>query len=183
MALQGSPEGSPKHPSLPSWVDVLFSSTLHFVIHRDQNWTPVGQMPSQSITTGCFQVNAQSLWHFSLPLKHFQVSPPHPPSTWARHGPRGFSSSAKPPNPHSPWPRECPMQGAHIALCSQPEKGQAKDWVLLCRGVGRGFPGAPIPGAPQPLTSTPGLSLVTPCGFSPYWKLETPGSASPAPRL
>ena len=68
---------------------------------------------------------------------------------------------------------------ADITLCSLPEREGAKDRVPVIQG----FPGAAVPGAPQTLTSPPGLRLSTPCEVFPSWKLETPGSASPAHRL
>lgn len=129
--------------------------------------------PGKCHPSPSFQVNTQSLWHFSLPT-YFHISPGGPGM-----GQSHFSSLTKALNPHSPWPRQVPTVPVHIALCSQPEKGGAEDPDPVMQGV----PRAPAQGAPQPLTSTPGLRLVTPCRFSPYWKLETPGTAFPAPRL
>lgn len=110
---------------------------------------------------------------FLSPPTHFQISPIGPGMGWS-----GFCL-AKSLNPYSPWPREVPTVPACITLCSQPVKGGAEDPGPVMQGV----PRAPVPGASQPLISTPALRLVMPCRFSPYWKLETPGSASPAPRL
>ena len=87
-----------------------------------------------------------------------------------------FPQPSKDPDTHSPWPSLLPTCIAH---CSPPERGGAEDLGPFIQGV----PRAAVPGAPQPLTSPPGLRLVTPCGFFPSWKLETPGSASPAPKL
>lgn len=84
--------------------------------------------PGKCHPSPSFQVNTQSLWHFSLPT-YFHISPGGPGM-----GQSHFSSLTKALNPHSPWPRQVPTVPVHIALCSQPEKGGAETQILLCRG-------------------------------------------------